>query len=143
MTFLGLITHNSKKSSKKSKKLFTIAKNNLLYIYYISLTKYGGKVHFMYLDFFFVFLVQNDKIWSEMNKKDKIEARKAIFDMHKVLIDSWKNITIGLFAFDFCFLFYWCTFVYLSVYIVNMKKKTKFFISAIAFAWFMNCHIWI
>jgi hypothetical protein len=40
----------------------------------------------MYVDFFLVFLVQNDKICSEMNKKDKIEARKAIFDMHKVII---------------------------------------------------------
>jgi hypothetical protein len=29
---------------------------------------------------FFVFLVQNDKIWRKMNKKDKIEARKALFE---------------------------------------------------------------
>ena len=46
--------------------------------------RYLGKVHFMYLDFFFVFRVQNDKILTEMNKKDKIEARKAIFDTDKV-----------------------------------------------------------
>ena len=41
----------------------------------------------MYLDFFFVFRVQNDKILTEMNKKDKIEARKAIFDCIKYLLN--------------------------------------------------------
>ncbi len=62
-----------------------------------------GKLYYIYLDFFLVFLVQNDKIWSEMNKKDNIEARKAIFDMHKVFII--------------------CTFVYTNMVInyVNFK----------------------
>ncbi len=30
----------------------------------------GGKAYFSYLDFFLVFLVQNEEIWSKMNKKD-------------------------------------------------------------------------
>ena len=39
------------------------------------------------------------------------------------LLDKHYFRTIGLYAFDFYFLYYWCTFVYLCVYIVYMKKK--------------------
>ena len=35
-----------------------------------------GKVYFSYLKFFLFFPVQNDRTWQEMNKNDKIEARK-------------------------------------------------------------------
>jgi hypothetical protein len=58
----------------------------------------------MYLDFFFVFRVQNDKILTEMNKKDKIEARKAIFDIDKVFIICtfvYSNMVINYVNFDF------------------------------------------
>ena len=49
------------------------------------------------LDFFFDFFAQNDKIWWEMKKKDKIEARKVIFAMFKVFsayinTNLWKFI---------------------------------------------------
>ncbi len=63
-----------------------------------------GKVHFMYLDFFLVLRVQNDKIWTEMNKKDKIEARKAIFDIDTVFIVCsfvYSNMVINYVNFDF------------------------------------------
>ncbi len=58
----------------------------------------------MYQDFFLVFLVQNDKICSEMNKKGKIEARKTIFDMHKVFIKCtfvYSNMVINFVTFKF------------------------------------------
>jgi hypothetical protein len=61
-------------------------------------------VHFIYLDFFFVFLVQNDEIWLKTNKKDEIEARKAIFDMHKVFIICtfvYSNMVINYVNFKF------------------------------------------
>ena len=35
-----------------------------------------GKVYFSYVKFFLFFPVQNDRTWQEMNKNDKIEARK-------------------------------------------------------------------
>ena len=35
-----------------------------------------GKVYFSYVKFFLFFLVQNDRTIQEMNKNDKIEARK-------------------------------------------------------------------
>jgi hypothetical protein len=58
----------------------------------------------MYVDFFLFFLVQNDKICSEMNKKDKIEARKPLFDMHKVFIIctiAYSNKDINYVNFKF------------------------------------------
>ena len=63
-----------------------------------------GKVYYIYLDFFLVFLVQNDEIWWKMNKKDKIKARKAIFDVHKVFIICnfiYSNMVINYDKFKF------------------------------------------
>ena len=55
--------------------------SNLFMLYFINIIEKNvdntmGKVYLSYVNFFLFFLVQNDRKWQEMNKNDKIEARK-------------------------------------------------------------------
>ena len=84
-----------------------------------------GKLYYIYLDFFLVFLVQNDKIGYDMNKKDKIEARKVSFAMFKVF-SAYLNTNLCKFIYEYMDMNYFKFKIFTLEHIVDSFLLKKY-----------------